>query len=335
MKKSGLKFAASCLVFCAIIVLLLGWIDEVLVSKTYNRYYMLEQILASRDEDYEVQIYGSCHSYTSFDALYFEENYGLTAFDLGNAGEIMPTTYLRMAERFKTDPPKVAVVEIWGINPYETYDSTESILEGYMPVNVERLPLSLRKLEVIRDFDSLSEQTDILAVTKYKDRILDGELAEYDFDYSFMKVYSLTSDYICEEMLKRFSNNGYKRMEPSPDGKEWLADYDERQAEVADGEMLEPEADIVKYVDKVIDLCERYDVELIFYRAPYISTENELKKANWFAKHCEEKSVLYIDTEKELAFDPVNDFDDEFHLNENGALKVTDYLAPYILSAAQ
>lgn len=335
MKKIGLKFALSCAVVAAIVALAIGWLNEVLVSKIYNRYYMLEQMLSTFDEDYEVQVYGSCHSYTSFDALYFEQTYGLTAFDLGNASEIIPTTYLRMAERFETDVPKVALVETWGINPYETYISQESIFGSYFSVNVECLPLSLRKLEVIWDFDSLDLLSETVAVTKYKDRLLDGELTELDFDYSFTQVCSLTTEYICGEMTQREENNGYKKITANEEGSEEMTGYDGRQAVVGDNELLEVEPDLVKYLDKIVELCEQYDVELIFYRAPYISTENELRKANWFAAWCEEKGVLYIDTEKQIDFEPCYDFDDDYHLNVNGARKVTDYLAPYILSAAQ
>lgn len=340
MKKNLLKFAASALVFCAIVAVIVGWLNEVVTAKVDNRYYMLEKILEDIDEDYEVQAYGSCHCYTSFDALYFENAYGLTTYNMANPGEIVPTTYLRMAERFKTDKPKVAIVEEWGINPYETYDSTEWILSHYMPANVERMPFSLRKLEVIRDYDSLSLLEDNIPVFKYKDRIADGDLAEVDFNYSFRSVRELSSEYHGDEMLSRLLNNGFKR-NPGPTGEEKLSygvsaiKYDKRQATVAEDDLLQPEADIVKYVDKIIDLCEQSDVALIVYRAPYISTENELRKSNWLAQHCAERGVLYIDTEKAIDFEVEMDFDDYYHLNENGAKKVTELLAPYVLAAAQ
>lgn len=335
MRKNFLRFAASCMVIGVVVALLLVRLNEVLVTKSNNRYYMLEQTLSELDEDYEVQIYGSCHAYTSFDAGYFEQTYGLTAFVMANPSEIIPTTYLRMAERFKTDAPKVAVVEEWGLNAHETYISEWDIFEFYMPVNVELLPFSLRKMEVISDYDSLSKTNDNFAVVKYKDRIMEGELTELDFNYSFDGACMASSDYICDEMNRRVANNGYKNWPAEAEGTLSLADYNERQAVVGDDEVLEPEEDIVKYVDKIIDLCKEYGVELIFYRAPYVSTENELKKAKWFAQYCEEKGVLYLDTEKKIEWETVYDFGDYQHLNENGARKVTDYLAPYILSAAQ
>lgn len=90
----------SLIVFCVLTVGLVSWINDVLVDKNINRYYMLEK------------------------------EYGVSCYNMANPGEIIPTTYLRMAQRFKTDVPKVALVEIWGVNPYETYDTTERILDG-------------------------------------------------------------------------------------------------------------------------------------------------------------------------------------------------------------
>lgn len=340
MKKSVLKFALSGLVLCTVVTLAVGWLNPILEAKVDNRYYILEKYMEELGESYEVQAYGSCHCYTSFDSLYFENTYGLTAYNMANAGEILPTTYLRMAERFESDRPKVALVEVWGLNPYETYDTTERIFSYYMPVNVERVPISLRKLEVIRDFESLSLLEDNIPLLKYKDRIGNGEITDMDFHENTQTAMELSVDWIGDEMQLRLINNGFKKnpsllSDPNFSNDMTAAEYNELQAVVADDDVLEPEADIVKYVDKIIELCEQSDVALIFYRAPYISTENELRKSNWLAQHCAERGVLYIDTEKEIDFVAEEDFQDYYHLNESGAGKVTELLAPHILAAAQ
>ena len=114
-----------------------------------------------------------------------------------------------------------------------------------------------------------------------------------------------------------------------------LTDYDEKQAVVSDGDVLTYEEDIIKYVDKIIALCEKYDVELIFYRAPYISTENELRKSNWLYDYCEAKGIPYFDLEKEIDFDHSRDFMDYYHLNVVGAERATDFLAKEIQSVIQ
>ena len=342
MKKT-IKPIVACVIFCALVLILVARMNDILVYKTYNRYYMLDKAVAQADETYDVQVFGACHSYTSFQAQYFEEKFKHSAFDLGGPGEIIPVTYLRMMERFKTDAPKVALVEIWGLNAYETYSLQENIFEYYMPVNIDQLPLSLEKLEVINDYDSLDSLTDNFHIAKYKDRLLNMELRPFDFDYSFAGLASYTSKYDEIEMGMRFANNGFCEMPyyaSSSTADHYtpymaIPDYHEKQAKVDDDERLAYEADIMNYVEKIIALCEKYDVELIFYRAPYTSTENELKKSNWFTAYCESKDITYVDLEKVIDFDINTDFLDYHHLNEAGAIKATDYLAPLILPHLQ
>lgn len=335
-----MKKIIACVAFCLLTVLLITRTAEILTPKNTNRYYMLDQYLSGMEEKIDVQIYGSCHSYTSFYSPYMEEEYGISAFCMGNSGEIIPTTYLRMMEYFKKDAPKVALVEVWGLYAYETYSSHKNIFKLYMPSNIERLPFSLQKQEVIGDYETLDKMEMNSAIWHYKDRLLDKSLKELDFDYSFELTQKYGKDWIYEEMSQRFAYGGFcerptymtdSRYTPYRD----VTDYYDYQAVVGADEMQEIEADIMKYINKIIELCEKNDVELIFYRTPYISKESELRKTNWFAKYCEERDIVFVDLEQEVQFDLATDFQDYQHLNKAGAIKATAYLSQFILSAME
>lgn len=112
-----------------------------------------------------------------------------------------------------------------------------------------------------------------------------------------------------------------------------VLDYPQQQAKVASEECLRIESDLVKYLNKIIALCEEYGVTLIFYRAPYRSTANELRKANWLEQHLYEKNILYYDLEKELEYNYETDFHDYEHLSLAGATKATWFLAPCVVNA--
>lgn len=187
---------------------------------------------------------------------------------------------------------------------------------------------------MIRDFESLDILAENFPIAKYKDRLLNMELRSVDFDYSFEENVKQSEGYVRNEMTLRKNNGGYAAYN-TKDYTQNLTDYDAKQAKVADTEKLPYEDIIMKYVDKIIALCDQYDVELIFYRAPYISTENELRKANWLADYCAEKGILYLDLEKEVAFDHSTDFMDYYHLNVAGAAKATGYLAETIVPYLQ
>lgn len=338
MNKKIIKNIAASIAFCLLLLTLVIRVNDILMYKTVNHYYVMDHAIAELDEHIAVQVYGSCHSYTSFQAAYYEENYGYTAYDMGNPGELIPVTYLRMMEHFKVDTPEVAVVEIWGVNAYETYHTAYENFEYYMPTNVEQLPLSLDKIEVIQQYDSLDLLLENFAIAKYKDRIMNMELYDADFEYSLEAIEPRAYVYTRVKMHARIENNGFCEMpfyciKPGYDPYLDIPDYHEKQAKVRDDEMLELEADMIKYVDKIIKLCEDYGVELIFYRSPYVSTANELRKANWLDAYLESKGVLYLDLEKEISFDIYTEFLDYHHLNEAGAIKATDFLAGYIEEA--
>lgn len=335
MMKKMIKDLLACVVFCALTLMMIQRVNDILVPKVYNHYYVMDHAIEAIDEHIAVQVYGACHSYTSFQAAYYEEKYGHTAYDLGNPGELIPVTYLRMMEHFKADAPEVALVEIWGINAYETYHSYEENFVTYLPSNIERLPLSPEKIKVILTYDSLDLLNENLAIAKYKDRIMDMDLFQADFQYTLEGIESRAYEYTRVKMHWRIENNGFCEMpyycfKLGYDPYLSIPDYHQKQAVVGDDEILEPEPDMREYLDKIIQLCEAYDVELIFYRAPYISTENELRKANWVDQYCESKGILYLDLEKEINFYPGSDFLDYYHLNESGAIRATNFLASYI-----
>lgn len=334
MKKT-IKSIVGCVVFVALVLYLLSGVTEVLTPKFENRYYILEDYLEKNPEEnlHDIQVFGSCHAYTSFNPAYMEEAYGVSGFVYANAGEIIPTTYARMVEQFQKHTPKVAVVEIWGINPYETYSAQEDVFGHYLSNNLEQVGSSLAKQEVIRDFqDKEFQDISLLNMNfpfmNYKDRLLDGSLTKLDFDYDFLETQEYMLPYTYKEMLSRTKNSGYV-----PFTSVKLKSYPQLQSTIAPDEMLEIEPDIAKYIQKIIDLCKEKNVELIFYRSPYISKVNELKKLNHFRQICDQNDVLFIDLEAEIQYNYDVDFKDYEHLSEVGANKSTEYLIPYIMEA--
>lgn len=313
-----MKKIISCIIFIVLTIAILLQVSSVLYLKT-NRYYTLDRYLADNDAPRDVQAFGSCHTYTSFNPEVLE-NAGISAFVYANPGEIIPTTYVRMVEQFKRHTPKVAVLDIWGINPYETYDSTEKILEYYMPANVQLLPYSKEKIELLADFPHLNPLEMLFPLSQYKDRLLDGSLIELDFDYK-----AHAKEYIGDQMIDRLQNSGFDHQ-----GFVDVSNYPEEQNYVSDDDILEIEPVIVKYLEKIITLCEENDVTLILYRAPYISTDNELRKLNHLRQICQQHDVLFIDLEKEMELSYITDFYDMQHLSSFGAAKATRFLLPYI-----
>lgn len=332
--RKGIRVIVSCLLFFLVLCFALNWVTDILIPKSTNRCYILEKYLEEHPEHNlsDVGVFGSCHAYTSFDPVYLKERTGIDSFVYGNPSEIMPVTYLRMVDQFKKHTPKVVLVETWGINPYDTYIDQEKLFGEYLDTNLELTDFSMAKQEVIRDYEHFNENISPLLMNlplaRYKERLVDRSLTDVDFNYSFEATEQYSLDFLFSEMTLRLNNCGFRRNPPRDN-----SDYPEKQVTIRAGESAEIEPDIVKYVQKIIDLCKKNDVELIFYRAPYISNENELKKLNHLREICDDNGIVFIDLEEEIPYSYSADFFDYQHLSEAGAAKSTEYLSSYILNA--
>ena len=70
-----MKKFLSCLAFVLVFFVLLLAVTNVLIPKELNRYYILNEYLEAHPEEnmHDVQVFGSCHAYTSFNLVYLEE----------------------------------------------------------------------------------------------------------------------------------------------------------------------------------------------------------------------------------------------------------------------
>ncbi len=326
--KQKIKRIALCALFCTIVIALFLILNSFSLNEVNNRYYALEQILADENKTYDLHIYGSCHAYSSFDAGYFEDTYQVSSYVFANPSEIIPVTYLRMAEQFKKDTPKYALVDVWGMNPYDTYLTPESILGENTPVNIELLPHSPEKTEVIRDFPEIASVLEVnVPLLRYKERFLSRTISQLDFQYSFDLFTKKSVTWIGDEMKLRKNNNGFLPYYYTND----VSEFFDAQPVINSSELLPYESNLMKYLEKIVQLCDDNNVKLILYRAPYTMTENECRKTNWLEQYCNDNNITYCNLEQEVSFDHSSDFYDQWHLNVDGAKKATDFLATLIL----
>ena len=325
--KKILSFAAFCVLALGIVVILSG----ICRPKAMNRFFMLSEYLEENPEKQqcEVKVFGSCHAYTSFDPSVLREQTGLDSFVYANPCEIIPTTYAQMAAQFKKHVPKVALVEAWGIDPYDTYLGTEEILGEYLKSDLASMDFSRARQQVIRDYIPRNE---IIETTfpffLYRERLINRSVKAVDFDYSFEAASELNDPGVQREIKSRLENDGFRRNLTGS-----VPQYLNWQSHIEEGETMQIDPLILKYIQRIIDLCRDNGVTLIFYRAPYLSSQNELRCVNTLRQLCEENGVLYIDLEQEIEYDYTTDFFDYQHLSAAGAAKATQLLGEYIVEA--
>lgn len=290
---------------------------------------MLKRGFENEKKDFDLLICGSCHSYTSFNPIQCYQDYGITSYNVGQGSETIAGSYLQLVDYLEKTDAKVVLVETWGINAKETYISQESIEGALMASAVDNNYFSLEKLSVILDFELLNWIDELTYLTRYKGRLLDGSIGATDFIDSYATLMEINQYNNNEsekwETKNRLANKGYKYMsETLPDDTSIVI------PEVNETEYLEADKEQLNYIDKIIELCKKENVNVFFYRAPYSCTENELKRSNYLKKYIEDRGETYIDLNKEIEFDYCKEFYDEYHLNVYGAEKSTEYLVNVI-----
>ncbi len=94
------------------------------------------------------------------------------------------------------------------------------------------------------------------------------------------------------------------------------------------------DADDKEYLDKIVSLCQEKDIKLIFLYAPF-SLDKDSYNNNYTVKcYAEERGIDYIDATlltEQLGLDFKTDFYDSGHLNYTGSVKLSQYLAQYLV----
>lgn len=90
--------------------------------------------------------------------------------------------------------------------------------------------------------------------------------------------------------------------------------------------------DNLDYIDSIIELCDKNDIQLIFISSPSVKNWN-YEKHNAIKKLAENKDIPFIDfnLEESVNIDWTTDtFDRGDHLNYSGAHKITAYIGSYL-----
>ncbi|MCD8362519.1 MAG: hypothetical protein LUC98_06095 [Lachnospiraceae bacterium] len=100
-------------------------------------------------------------------------------------------------------------------------------------------------------------------------------------------------------------------------------------------EVMEPVEVMQEYLDKIVQLCNENNIDLILVKTP--STAANIKKYNYLNQYATEHNIQYIDfNEKavysEMGYNFATDNHDGGHLNIWGARKVSNYIGDVLVN---
>lgn len=251
----------------------------------------------------DVLFLGTSHSYFAVDPMYIYENTGITSYVFGGPGLRFDLTYMNLEDALKTQSPSVVFLDMSAIQ--FDFQQTEAKCHKVL----DQLPMSKSKIEYA--FDNDSEEMKPLDVLfpffRYHSRW--SELGENDFKF------------VLNDLDETFIRGHYVTYQTK------LTEFHFYE----DVEYVLTERNL-DYLKRMKALCDEKGIELVLYKIPTPTWyESQSKGA---AELGEKLGVPYLELFYEvdkIGLDVTTDFRDENnHLNQRGAEKLSQYLSEYL-----
>lgn len=308
MKKFFIIFMVICVILGSLCLL-----QRLLMPKyvsTIAEGSLIEEYYGEKG-NHDVIFVGDCEVYESFSPITLWEKYGITSYIRGSPQQLIWQSYYLLEETFKYEKPEVVVFSILVMK----YNEPQK--EAYNRLALDGMKMSLSKLKSVKA--SMLEEENLLDYVfpflRYHSRW--SELTKEDFQYMHKKD-------------KLFHNGYYMRADIKPVGTipvgKKLPDY--RFGENA-----------YHYLDCIVELCERNNVELVLIKAPSLYPYWYDEWETQMEQYAEEHDLQYINFLKlvdEIGIDYNEDtYDAGLHLNVTGAEKLSDYFGKILSETYQ
>ncbi len=302
-----MKKAISFVIFILIFALVFSNVDRLLLRKEIRGWWnvteKIDGFYNSPQNEYDVIFYGSSNAYCCFNPLVVWEQTGVKSYVFATQQQPLWATYHYMKDSFKTQAPKLCVVDVltagWDKEYYE---------DGVNYTFCDNMPFSLNKIELVKASVPKGERFNLLVrFMKYHSRW--NELSRDDFEYKKADMRDYSKGFY---MLANTFSDGVKTDTSNVTEKTELLPKNE------------------EYLRKIIKLCKDRKTELLLCKTPSNATVEEKKYYNAVEEIAKAEGVKFIDYNlfySEIGLDLKRDFFDDNHLNIRGAEKFSRYFA--------
>lgn len=292
-----------------IVILLLYLLQRLFMPKYMTGIVEGNMISEYYDEtkDHDVIFVGDCELYENISPAVLWEEYGINSYIRGSAQQLIWQSYYLMEETLKYEKPDVIVFNVLSMKYNEPQKET------YNRMTIDGMKWSMSKVNDIKA--SMTEDEEfidyVFPILRYHSRW--SELDSDDLEYYWSRD-------------KVAFNGYYMRVDTLPatnvpEGK-ILADYQFGDNAYA-------------YLDKMVELCEENDVELVLVKAPSLSPywydEWDAQMVEYAAEH-DLKYYNFLEDIDEIGLDFTKDtYDAGLHLNLSGAEKLSRYFGQILV----
>ncbi|MDD3429327.1 MAG: hypothetical protein PHG02_04915 [Oscillospiraceae bacterium] len=300
-RPNPLAILATLLVFLA-----LAWYAmQVLTPKDEWGLPIHGTIYDEKQNTADILFLGPSHVFTSVNPAMFWDNYGIAANLVSDGNQSVFASYYYAVEFFKTQRPKLVVLDVYEINTQDEFFGSGNALNI-----LATMPWSENKKEAINAC--------LLPEMRASAR---NPLAYYHTSYASVTKEALLLTKNTADNFKGF----HPRQEISP--QETPPPWDDAALEY----MMIKNTD---YLTKLEDLCRQNGAQLLYVCTPYSIVAEDMGYLNHMAIYANEHSVPFINLNRmtdEIGLSYAFDAGDAGHLNLLGAEKVTYALMNYIV----
>lgn len=299
--------------FCTVIILATLFLLQRLLMPKYMSDIVEGAMIAEyyeEDHDFDVVFIGDCEVYENFSPQVLWDEYGINSFIRGSAQQLIWQSYYLMEDTLRFEKPDVFVFNILSMK----YNVPQS--EAYNRMSIDGMKWSGAKIHNVSA--SMTEEEEfadyLFPILRYHSRW--SELSKEDVKYMFhadpvtFNGYYMRCDVLGVDP------------ESVPKGKP-LGDYNFG-------------SNSYEYLDKMVELCEKNGVQLVFVKAPslypywYDQWEEQIEQ---YAQAHDILYINYLELIDELGIDFSTDtYDAGLHMNLYGAEKLSRHIGQ-VLSA--
>ena len=272
--------------------------------------FIMKGFYKEKKNSLEVLFTGNSDVYRGVSPMHLYHKYGITSYNYVSAGQRSWIAYYMLEEALKYQNPKVILFNVDELNR-----DNQATVGNYSKV-YDTLRFSKVKINAI--FDKTYEKSRIeklshfFPILAYHSRYT--ELTSDDFKYAYFDATNVTKgmDLIADRV-------------PYKSKKDYMEQTDE----------IEKVEDInIKYLDKIVELCKKKNIELVLFEVPSPDSWT-YERYNGINNYAKEHNLKFIDLNQhleEIGIDWKEDTSDGGdHLNIFGAEKVSDYLGKYLV----
>ena len=295
---------------CLLLFLILYLLQRLLMPKYITGVVegaFVAEYYREENKDFDVIFVGDCEVYENFSPVELWEEYGINSYIRGSAQQYIWQSYYLLEDTLRFHKPEVVVFNIQSLQ----YDESQS--EAYNRMTLEGMQWSPAKIGSIKA--SMTEDEHfieyVFPILRYHDRW--KELNSDDVKYMFRTVPVTYNGY--------YMRTDVRAAKDVPEGRP-LESY-----EFGDKAW--------EYLDKMRELCEENDIELVLIKAPslypYWYPEYEEQVEAYAAKY-DLPYYNFLELQEETGVDYNTDtYDGGLHMNLSGARKLSHYIGPVLL----